>query len=462
MRTVFAFMVLVTMTAGSSVLAFGVTGVHNNDVATQAASAPGQIRHMVNQTSNHTIEFTTDATVGEQTTITEGETITLTFRSGSDAAEFFPNLNTATINFDDILVTIAGGAQTCDPTGVATATNWGCAVTTDAAIGVDGVITLTAPSNAATYAAAGAEVAVHIGTGTAGAVQLINPDQSSAEAAASGEAAGVVEANMYKITIGGTFGTEGGTAHAIKAAMIWPVIEDDQVHVYAYVAPELTFDIDSGDTNTGANPLVACAGSDDDDDSVCDFYDSYANSIDFGMPSSTAVSYATPTHPNFVMDGGTAASNIGTGGAHGFHVGTNAASGLVTTVWGETLTSPAGDTISAIGGTAAVSTVGTEQFGFCLSVDTTGTYPTSASNTGDALADAAIASTEFDCTAGTLGYAFDDTAAGAGTPDLNTIVSASNPVAMTWFDMEYITNISAVTEAGLYSTDLTFITTALF
>ena len=97
------------------------------------------------------------------------------------------------------------------------------------------------------------------------------------------------------------------------------------------------------------------------------------------------------------MDGGDTASNLADGGAHGFHVGTNASSGLVTTVWGETLTGVGGDTITAIGATAAASAVGTEQFGLCLAVDTTGTYPTDASDTGDALPDAVIGDADFDC-----------------------------------------------------------------
>ncbi len=444
---------MVSMTMGTHVDAYGVNAIHINDAATQAAATPGTIRQNVGQATDLTIQFTLDS----QTTITENETLILTFRSGASAGEFWGNLTTAALNFDDISLTTGAGAQTCAAT--ASATDWGCAVTTDAAAGVDGVITLTAPSNAATYSAVSTEVTVVIGSTTTGAVTLTNPTVNSAAAAAAGEPAGVVEANMYKVTLTGTFGTESGTTHAVKAATILPVLSDDQVHVYAYVAPELTFDLDSGDTNTNAQPVAACAGADDDDDTVCDFFTSYANSIDFGMPSSTAASFATPTHPNFVMDGGTATSNIATGGAHGFHVGTNAANGLVTTVWGETLTNPNGDTIDAIGAAAASSSVGTEQFGFCLELDSNGTYPTSATNTGDALNDAAVAGV-FDCS--TNGYSFNATANGAGTPVLNTLVTASAPAAMSWFDMEYITNISAVTEAGLYSTDLTFITTALF
>lgn len=428
--------------------AVGITGVHNNDAVFQAAEAPGDIRQGVGEESEHSIEFTLDA----DTNVDIGETITLTFGSGQSAGEFFDFNGIAAADVD---VLVNGTAQTLT-------TDYTVAITTTPAAGVDGVITITAVT---AFASATDEVAIVIGDDS---TRIINPAQTSAEAAAD-DAADIAlgEESFYKITINGTFGTEGGIPASIKSALVYPILSDDQVHVYAYIAPQLIFNMDSGDTsyangNDTSNAASCAAGSVDDDDQTCDFFTDYANSIDFGMPLSTATSWATPAHPTEVMNGGNniattatiLSDNVATnGGAHGFHVGTNALNGLATTVWGETLTNGT-QTIAALTAAAAPA-IGTDQFGFCLSQDDAGVDGTDAT-VNPAPAGAVIASLGADavnCSTGT--YRFQATANGAGTPVLNEIVTSAGPTTTSFFDMEYMLNIGASTPAGLYQTDLT-------
>ena len=61
----------------------------------------------------------------------------------------------------------------------------------------------------------------------------------------------------------------------------------------------------------------------------------------------------------------------------------------------------------------------------------------------------------FNC--GGTGFAFDDTAT-------NVIANgnAAGPTSMTFYDVQYLANITALTESGNYDTDLTYIATATF
>lgn len=448
---VFAFAMFANATTAD---AYGLSSANVNDTAVQAAAAPGDIRQGVGEASDYTIEFTLDAS----TTIAVGETVTLTFDSGSDAGEFFDFSN---ITAADITVYVDG-------TAIAATTDFTAAITTTPASSTNGVITLTAVT---AFAAGGQEVSVVIGNGggalTGTGNQIINPSVASEDA--DDNEASLGEESFYKITVSGTFGTEDGVAHAVKSAVIWPILDDDQVHVYAYIAPQLVFNLDLGDASyaNGNNTSLAgvcTTGTDDDDDQNCDFFTDFANSIDFGMPVPTQTVYATPAHPTAIMDGGDTAQNFSTGGAHGFHVGTNAASGLVTTVWGETLTHTNGtDTIDAVGATAAAPTVGVDQFGFCLSQDTAGVAGTDATVTASTTlgeVNATIGSGAVDCATAT--YTFAATAAGATAPILNEIAVSTGRTTMTFFDMEYMVNVGAASAAGVYQTDLTFITTGLF
>ncbi len=121
--------------------------------------------------------------------------------------------------------------------------------------------------------------------------------------------------------------------------------------------------------------------------------------------------------------------------AHQLAAGTNATSGYVMYVSGATLTS-GGNSIDAIGGTNTATAVGTEQFGV--------RYTASG---GSGAVDAPYAA---------AGFAYN----GVSSPD--NIASASGPSATTTYSARYIGNISAITEAGAYSTTLTYTATATY
>jgi hypothetical protein len=300
------------------------------------------------------------------------DTITLTFPAG---------FNMNSIAFDDVDLAFSAGSQSnCtapsyvnDETIAATP----AADTWGAALSGQ-VLTLTAPSSGfTTTIAANACVQVQIGTnatlGSTGNTQIINP----------------ASANSYAIAIGGLFGDSGSTTVNI--------LTDDTVDVAAEVAQSLTFSI--SDTSIG-----------------------------FGTLNSAAARFATGD----LLGSGTE------GEAHNIIVGTNAANGYSMTASGTTLinaSNPAA-TITAIGGTAAASTVGSEQFGMRI---------TATGGTGAVVAPYASAN-----------FAYDT----AAFPD--QIASASGSSANTTYSLRYIANIAANTDAGTYNAGVTYVATANF
>lgn len=149
------------------------------------------------------------------------------------------------------------------------------------------------------------------------------------------------------------------------------------------------------------------------------------NSVGFGALTASNARYAT----------GDAAGSTTEAEAHTLVVGTNASSGYTVTASGTTLTS-GGNTISAIGASNSASSVGTEQFG--LRIQASGgngavVVPYSAS-----------------------GFAFDS---GSFPDQVATSTSAS---ANTTYSVRYLANIGASTEAGSYSSTLTYVATANF
>lgn len=149
------------------------------------------------------------------------------------------------------------------------------------------------------------------------------------------------------------------------------------------------------------------------------------NSIGFGTLSSSAARYAT----------GDTSGNGSETEAHTLIVGTNAANGYTMTLSGSTLTS-GGNTIDAIGSSNTASSTGTEQFG--VRFDETG---------GSGVVSAPYAST---------GFAFDSGA----FPD--EVAAATGASANTTYSARYIANITANTEAGSYTSTLTYVATANF
>ncbi len=139
---------------------------------------------------------------------------------------------------------------------------------------------------------------------------------------------------------------------------------------------------------------------------------------------------------------------------------TNAGTGYNITVTGDTLTS-GGNTIDAIGGTAAASAPGTKQFGLNLVANTAGTtgvgarFPGSSADVAPA-ADASTfygdAATEFD-TADSFAFV-------ANTA--NTVATASANTDPQIYTASYIANVTGRQPAGNYSTVLTYVCTPLF
>jgi hypothetical protein len=151
--------------------------------------------------------------------------------------------------------------------------------------------------------------------------------------------------------------------------------------------------------------------------------------IGFGTLSTTAARFATGD----TLGSATEVS------AHTLDVSTNAASGYIITVDGNTLTSGA-NTITAIGATAVDVTTGngTKQFGIRLTVSGVGGSVTAPYN------------------GAANNYALDTVA----FPD--QISSGSGDGTTDTYSVFYAANISNATEAGSYSATLTYIATGTF
>jgi hypothetical protein len=301
------------------------------------------------------------------------DTITITLPAG---------FTTNSFDFADIdLAHSAGSQSNCTSpsysneetlAGSASATAWGASLAGQ-------VLTLTAPTDGvgAAAIATNACVQIQIGfnatTGATGNTRITNP----------------ASANSYEIAIAGAFGDTGSATVNI--------ITDDSVDIAATVAQSLTFSI--SDTTIG-----------------------------FGTLNAAAARYATGD-----LNGSGSETE-----AHNLIVGTNATNGYSLTATGTTLTCSGcgGATISAIGGTAAASSVGSEQFGVRFSA-----------SGGSGTVSAPYASANF---------AFDT----AAFPD--QIASATGASSNTTFSARYLANIAANTEAGSYSAAVTYVATANF
>ncbi len=143
---------------------------------------------------------------------------------------------------------------------------------------------------------------------------------------------------------------------------------------------------------------------------------------------------------------GTLSASTPSSGSHTVSAATNGSGGFSISYNGATLTS-ASNTISAIGATAAASSVGTEQFGINLRDNATpnvGTDVTQNSGT---------------CGYGTQYGTADSFAYVAGATTTITNVSAAADCVYT---VSYMANIASSTEAGLYSTTIDYIGTGMF
>lgn len=148
------------------------------------------------------------------------------------------------------------------------------------------------------------------------------------------------------------------------------------------------------------------------------------NTIGFGSLSASAACFAQGT-------AGCSASEVE---AHNIVVGTNAGSGYSMTINGTTLTNGAFTIATTSANTA--STVGSEQFGLRM---------TATGGVGAVSAPYAAA-----------GYAFDS----LNFPD--QVAASTGASANTTYSVRYIANIASNTEAGAYTSTLTYVTTANF
>jgi len=147
---------------------------------------------------------------------------------------------------------------------------------------------------------------------------------------------------------------------------------------------------------------------------------------------------------------------------------TNAGSGYVITAEGATMTSGS-NTITAIGGTATTSNIGTRQFGMNLVTDTTPAVDYSSltwtGGTGDITPASdgvnlmAAAATNFNTA---NNYAFDDTALNVVAKSDNGLGGTPSPSNAQIYTASYIVNVSGNQPAGLYQTTITYICTPTF
>lgn len=132
------------------------------------------------------------------------------------------------------------------------------------------------------------------------------------------------------------------------------------------------------------------------------------------------------------------------GSANTLAAATNATSGYTITYYGDTLTS-GGNSIDAMAAKTTSST-GTEQFGINLKSNTTPSTGANASGGSGA------AKSDYN-TADQFRYIVNTT---------TDLASASAATASTTYTVSYITNVAATTEAGNYSTTITYICTGNF
>lgn len=193
------------------------------------------------------------------------------------------------------------------------------------------------------------------------------------------------------LTIGGSFGDTGTISVTI--------LSDDTVAMTGTVNQSITFTIST-------------------------------TTIYFGTLTSGGAKYASSTNSS-----GDSTETV----AHTLAAATNASYGFTITVRGQTLTSQqnSGNTISAIGGSVASSTPGTEQFGI---------RATESGGTGVTVSSPYVFPTSY-------GYA-------ATATTSSTLAVGTGATNTSTLSLRYVTNISATTEAGTYSANLNYVATA--
>jgi hypothetical protein len=150
-----------------------------------------------------------------------------------------------------------------------------------------------------------------------------------------------------------------------------------------------------------------------------------------------------------------------------FDIKTNAQGGAVIRAKtfatpGHTLTSGS-NTITAIGGTAAASNDGTEQFGFCVvaasPIVVTSPYTGVEGGAGTCASDPTTGT--YDQVANVTRFALDTAVTGATFGD-DIANTAADPLDNTSGYLNFLGNVSVTTEAGIYTTQMALIATGTF
>ncbi len=142
-----------------------------------------------------------------------------------------------------------------------------------------------------------------------------------------------------------------------------------------------------------------------------------------------------------------------------YDVATNASQGVAIRIKGDTLKSGSFD-VAAIGNTAAASNPGNEQFGFCSYQATgTGLTPAAPYDNANCNTTTQTAGTGTPGGAGTAQFAFNttNTTSTYGDTFANKVAGSTSSGVLA-----FIGNISNTTEAGIYTTTLTFIATGTY
>ena len=202
------------------------------------------------------------------------------------------------------------------------------------------------------------------------------------------------------------------------------------VRILTYTGDDYTGGLDSGVVAAATSQQITVTASVDETLTFCT-----------GTSGITTSSCSGATGATVAL--GSLSSSTPASSTSQFGVGTNGATGYVVTVNGSTLTS-GGNTISALASQTA-SSAGTEQFGINLKANTTPSVGAEADGSGTATADANYG------TADQFRFVTGDTIASKNSPDI-----------FRRFTVSYLANITTGTEAGSYSTALTYIATATF
>ncbi len=224
-----------------------------------------------------------------------------------------------------------------------------------------------------------------------------------------------------------------GTPVINSSTAVVVTISNASSHFTTPAAGSYTLSIASGANDIGSATVAIAAN-------VINIAASVSQTMSFSLGGSTAVAL-----------GNLSSSTISTGTST-FSVGTNAPSGVAVSYTGTSLsytTSPGGShTITACSSTGAASSPGSEQFGITLGSGA----PGGAAPSGSA-PKGTVTTTPDDYSFPSSKYVFNSG---------DQIAGSTSPINSTTFTVVYMANISPLTPAGVYVTNLTYTATSTF